>query len=667
MSTSLAVRIDRVDPLASLRQAVRVGDVSGAVDSVRRVVNGPLACSARLINAGRLAMELARASKTAEGTYPRLRIAILGGYATDMIAPAIAGGFLAEGRLVDIYEGPFNAFRQEILDPDSGFHAFEADVLLIAVGRRNLNCPPAEPSSGKEGTPAGAEAARWQELWRAAAGQRPLVILQHLFELPANNLQGVAERASPRSERRFVGDVNAALIEARVGQVGLIDVDSLAAMVGRSRWESQRLYYHAKMGWDPTYLPQYLAATMAAWRSAVGLTKKTLVVDLDNTLWGGVLGDDGVEGIRLGLGTAEGEAYAALWRYLAELRRRGVILAICSKNEPAIVGRAFAEHPHLSLTLGDFAAVACSWDDKATSLRRIAGDLNVDLSSLVFADDNPFECEWVRRVLPEVEVVHLAGDPADAVGLIDRRHLFDAQVSSDAANQRIASYQARRSAEALRLESGSIADYLVSLEMIGTIAEASQRDLSRLAEMQLRTNQFNLTSLRLSREQLATLLAVPDHAVLAVTLQDRFADHGIVSSVVMEHDADRLRIKDWLMSCRVFSRTLEECILNHVRRYATQHEIATIVGEYHPNGKNGVVSNLYGRLGFEPCEVDETGRWWQLDIRTVRPLTTFVRIDDAGAPFAIGRPQLHRSAYPSTTQAWASGELASDGRGMVTV
>src|SRR3990170_2971012 len=341
-----------------------------------------------------------------------------------------------------------------------------------------------------------------------------------------------------------------------------------------------RLYYHGKFGFSPRFLPEYTVLLTAALRSTLGKTQKALILDLDNTLWGGVIGDDGLDGIRLGPDTPEGEAYQSYCRYIKGLGQRGVILGICSKNEFSIASEVFEKHPHMPLKLDDFAIVYCNWNDKASNLIEISKELNIDISTLVFVDDNPAECELVRQSLPEVFTIQMDGDPALFVRKLDHLHLFDSHGFSDADIKRAESYQARAKLATLRVTAPDIDTYLSSMEMRGEVWVARQEDLPRLTQMEAKTNQFNLTTRRWTSDQISRFMAAHDHDVLCFQLIDRFADHGLVGSMVISYQGSEARILSWLLSCRVFSRTCEEFMLSELVKRAQERGVHRIVGEY---------------------------------------------------------------------------------------
>lgn len=558
------------------------------------------------------------------------KVAVLGGYTTGPIVAAVRCALLADNVVAEVYEAPFGAYVQDILDAESGLYRFGPDVIVLAVSYRDVVSLPTEPVSDEAVAAAlDAEVERWQSLWRISADLAGVPVLQHLMEVPAENGGGMAERRMSWSRVRFISELNRRLVDEAPAFVRWIDVDGLASRVGSKNWNDPRLYHYGKIGFNVRFLGEYARALAGAWRSSVGRTKKALVVDLDNTLWGGVVGDDGMDGIQLGSGTPAGEAYSAFCSYLSGLSHLGVVLAACSKGDRATAEEVFSKHPGMPLRLDQFGAFVRNWDDKATNIRSIAKQLNLDPSALAFVDDSAAECELVRRELPEVAVVQLPEDPALFIHVLDDQHLFDSATLSQEDLQRTKSYAALRQATELESQATDLDSFLRELEMVGTLYQATDVDLVRLSQMEPKTNQFNLTTRRYTEPDLRRFIADPQYVALAFQMKDRFADHGLVSSLIAHEHDGMLLIDSWLMSCRIFSRTAEQFILNHITTIARGRGLNRIVGEYLPTSKNEVVRPLYGNLGFKPVQNGEPGRWWSLSVGASRPkaLKTFILLE----------------------------------------
>ncbi len=529
------------------------------------------------------------------------RIAVVGGVTIDYLRRAIACAVAAEGVFPVTYQATFGSYVQDILDPASALHAFAPDLIVIAPSHRDLIAPlPIAATAAETDAALEPAVALFRKLWASLAA-RKIRIIQHLLVPPVARYRGPADRLAPAAPANQVRRLNDALLAAGRGLVHFLDMEQLATAIGSRRWSAERFHYAAKLDFDPRWLPDYLAPFRAAWRAANARAKKLLALDLDNTLWGGVIGDDGVEGIALGPASAAGEAFADWQRMLKGLAERGVVLAVCSKNAPEIAATGFT-HPNSVLRREDFAAFECSWNDKAGGLRRIARALNLGLDSFVFADDNPVECALVRQELPEVAVVELGADPAQFVELFDAGCWFDLPAYTSDDLGRAAAYTARAAALAEQESATDIDAYLASLAMTGRLYRPEEADIARVAQLELKTNQFNLTTRRYAEAAIRDFMAREDALVLAFRLADRFGDHGLVSTLIAFHEGDALRIDSWLMSCRVFARSAEQYILRGVIAEALARGAARLVGEYQPTAKNDVVAGLYSKLGFTPSD-----------------------------------------------------------------
>ncbi len=610
------------DPLSLARRAIDAGDAAGAARAARLALRPRFPAFPDMT---RLAAIGARLAKL-DGAGPRLKAAVLSSSTADPFVTALRCVALAEGFVAEIHESPYGTIHQEILDPGSPLHQFGPELVLFHQDFEDLpGLPPITADADAAQAAVSGVIAGLRTLW-TRLGEAGAKVLFDLYCPPPEAAMGVLDRVLPCSPASLAAAINHRVLAEAPAHVHVVDTDGAAAMFGRRAWRDERFYNQARMSLSAQALPAYAQVLSATFRRAQACGKKALVLDLDNTLWGGVIGDDGLDGIRLGDGGGEGVAFSRFAAYVDRLRQCGVILAVCSKNDPAIAGEVFERHPGMPLKKDSFAAFVCNWDDKAGNIVGIARQLDISPEHMVFVDDNPAECELVRDRLPEVTVVNLQGDPSTFIHQLDQLRLFESRALTDEDIRRSQSYAARAEAAALQRDSDDIDDYLRQLGMAGSVRPAEATDLPRLAQMESKTNQFNLTTRRFTEDHLAAFLASPDHLVLAVRLRDRFADHGLVSSVVARRDGRRLVIENWLMSCRVFSRTLEQFVLNAIVEAARTREVGEIVGLYSETPKNKVVSDLYGRLGFVAAGTGE----WRLDVRGARSLPHHVA-DEATA------------------------------------
>jgi FkbH-like protein len=387
----------------------------------------------------------------------------------------------------------------------------------------------------------------------------------------------------------------------------LFDVSALANSVGLIDWHDPVQWNLAKLPFAVDMIPLYaehLARLIAAVR---GKSRKCLVLDLDNTCWGGVIGDDGLAGIVLGQGGAIGEAFLEVQRTALALRDRGVILAVCSKNDDAVARTPFRDHPEMLLREEHVAAFFANWTDKATNLEAIAGELNIGLDALVFLDDNPAERAQVRQVLPQVAVPELPEDPSLYARTLLAGGYFEAIAFSDDDRQRAAQYQANQARESIRKSSRDLGSYLESLAMVATMRPFDDIGRARVTQLINKSNQFNLTTRRYTEAQVQALETDPTAVTLQVRLQDCFGDNGIVSVIIAHQKGDTLDIDTWLMSCRVLGRELEYAVLNQLAEQARRRGAARITGRFIASGRNEMVREHYAKLGFSPG--DEPDHW----------------------------------------------------------
>jgi FkbH-like protein len=402
-----------------------------------------------------------------------------------------------------------------------------------------------------------------------------------------------------------VHEVNTQLAARAGAGVRFVDVARLAAHVGLSRWWDARCWYRIRQPFAMDALPWLAAAIAEAIAVDAGATRRCVVVDLDNTLWGGVVGQDGLDGIVLRDGP-DGEAYRDFQRYLRGLASHGIVLAVCSKNDPELAEQAIAQAPGMVLRRSDFAALQCGWEPKSRQLLSLARRLRLGLDAMVFVDDNPAECAEVAAALPEVAVVHLSGGPstfpaavASVPGLAPGRGAAD--------TERARSYAALAKAEELRGQFRDIAEHLRSLDMRATTTTVDRSTLPRVAELVGKTNQFNLTTRRRSEAELAAMLDDGSTFAACLRLRDRFADHGLVGVVLATIDGDMAELDTLLLSCRVIGRTAERNLVAEAGRWARARGARRLVGRYIPTERNSLVRDLYGELGFRLCHESADG------------------------------------------------------------
>lgn len=610
-------RDDKRKAVAELKALVRAGQEAQAWEKLCAVAEPgddlPLQASYARLAAG-LPQVVAAAQP--------LRLGLLASSTVDHLEPALRFWLLREGFRLESQLAPFDTIRQTVLDGHSPLYAFAPELVWLFTSHRDVSLEVA-PGAAPEAVLAAvqARAAETRALWQALKKRSPAFVVQNNADLPAERALGNFEGQVPWSRANLLRAWNLELARGLPSGVALFDLDALSAHYGRARFCDPRFWHHSKHAFAPdaTGLVAFRAARLfAAWR---GRAKKVAVVDLDNTLWGGVVGDDGVEGLRLGPGGgAEGEAFAAFQAHLKALKQRGVVLAVSSKNERAAAEAPFREHPHMALELEDFASFRANWDNKADNLRAIAQALNLGLDAFVFLDDNPAERALVRRELPQVAVPELPPDPCDWVQALDQLALFETTSFSEEDQERGQLYRDNAVRDQARAQFTDLSEFLQSLEMVAEVGPLDAPHLPRMAQLVNKSNQFHLTGTRYSESQLDALARDPARRVRWFKLKDRFGDNGLISVVVLEKQDGAVAIDTWVMSCRVLSRGMEEFIAQEVVREAQAWGCGRVVGRYVPSKKNQLVAGLYQRLGFLPRAQEATGATtWELDWAAAQP------------------------------------------------
>jgi FkbH-like protein len=561
---------------------------------------------------------------------PRARLALLGSSTLEHLIPAIRVAALRRRLWMDVYCGGYGLYRQEVIDPDSGLHRFRPDTVLFSVATCHA-APAVEPGASETAVrdQIYARINDFRSLWKHARETLKASIVHQTFLPLAEPLFGSFDRLVAASPWSVIEQLNAALATAaNADHTALLDIARVSQQDGQDAWHDVTRMLQAKQEIAPHAAPAYgelLVRIIAAER---GMSKKCLVLDLDNTIWGGVLGDDGMQGLVLGQGSALGEAHLGVQQYAKQLKDRGVILAVCSKNDAQIAEHAFANHPEMLLKRSDVSDFVANWSDKVENLPRIAQRLNIGLDSLVLLDDNPAERQRVRMALPVVAVPELPDDVAGYVRRLAAAGYFEATSFTPEDRIRSASYADDAARTSLMSTSQSMDEYLHELRMLLDCGPFAPVDLPRIIQLINKTNQFTPTTRRYSAEQVASCQADSQKVTLQFRLADRFGDNGLVSAMILcpvDGTPDTLCIDTWVMSCRVFGRQLELEAMNVAAEAAKSRGVRFILASYTETAKNGVIRDLYPRLGFDAVTLPVPGdgtTHWTLNLAKYKPFAT---------------------------------------------
>jgi FkbH-like protein len=553
-----------------------------------------------------------------------LRIALLAGSNLDLLEKPLTARLLEKEFAATIWNPGFYQYRQAILDPSSGLYQEKADAIVLYLDAADLfaGCLANPYDHSMAEIPAIVEAARADvaSLVGIIAAQlaSATVFLNTLSYADLSGTYQGLEYNSGFSFRQIVVSYNASLRELARGSsnVVVVDVEALVMETGIERWYDPRLWYLGRIPLSAQahgqLASEYANFIAARW----GSVRKCIVLDLDNTLWGGVIGEDGMTGIQLGH-EGIGLAFVDFQRELLNLEQKGILLAICSKNNPEDAYEVIRKHPAMVLREEHFAAVEINWTDKAENIREIARRLNIGVDSLVFIDDSPVERQRVREAVPEVAVPEWPQDPCEsrrALGRVACEYFLKFDISEDD-RRRGEMYHAQAERERLAESAGNLEDFFRSLRMKITICRADHETLPRVTELTLKTNQFNLTTRRYTESELAAISADEGCRVYWLKLEDRFGPNGIVGVLILRRESrEQWLIDTFLLSCRVIGRTVEEALLGYAMREMKELGATVLTGEYIPTGKNGMVANLYGKLGFAQTDSNEKRTLWTLDL-----------------------------------------------------
>ena len=548
--------------------------------------------------------QLKKLSKTDASALPQYSLAVLGDCATQHLATALRGYGVSVGIRLNVFDADYDQIDAQVMAPDSELYRFAPQGVLLQMCTEKLqeafyDCPPEARASFAEDT-----YARIRQIWSRIGSRIPATVLQCNFPLIDD---GVFGQFGNKTEQSFLFQqrkLNYLLMQGcqEAKNTFLIDLDALQTALGRSTFADPKLYYVAKMPISLAALPAAAKLVVDVVRSLQGTVKKCLVLDLDNTLWGGVIGDDGLSGIQIGeLGT--GHAFSDFQKWLKELKNRGILLTVCSKNNEDTAKEPFEKHPEMVLRLEDFSMFVANWEDKARNIRTIQQALNIGMDSMVFLDDNPFERELVRTMIPEITVPELPEDPALYLQYLRGLDLFETASYSREDAGRTEQYREKAQRAAFEAAFQSYDDYLEALQMRASAAAFDPFHYPRIAQLTQRSNQFNLRTVRYTEAEIEALAQDDSRIGLYFTLKDKFGDHGLISVVVLEKQPeDTLFISEWLVSCRVLKRGMEEFIVDKILSVAAQQGFRRVVGEYIPTPKNAMVKDLYEQLGFARLE-----------------------------------------------------------------
>jgi len=543
--------------------------------------------------------ELQKAKKlTIEGT--EVRLAVLGNSSTQFFSEAIEGYGKLSGINLSVYDADYNQIDEQLLDATAEVYSFNPDIILLWMSTDKLYEDFLDQELSERRLFSEKCMQRIENYWNLIISNSNARIIQMNFTEIDDKVLGHFSCKVDSCFSYQIRKLNYLLQEALEKNNRVYPVDMLAVQInmGREVFYNGPLYYNAKMSVSMGALPFIAEAVIDVVKSMLGKIKKCVILDLDNTLWGGVIGDDGIAGIEIGeLG--KGHVFSNFQRWLKQLKEYGIILAVCSKNEEKIAKEPFENHDDMILRLSDISIFVANWNDKASNIKIIQESLNIGMDSIVFLDDNPFERNLVRENIPDIEVPELPQDPSLWLSFLQQQNYFDTVSYTGEGSDRTKLYQAEYERKRLQQSFESIDEYLKSLNMIGFSSAFEQMKYPRIAQLTQRSNQFNLRTVRYTEDEIQRIAEDDKYVTLYFTLKDKWGDHGLVSVVIMEKKStEELFVDTWLMSCRVLKRGMEEYVVNHMIQVAKDRGFKKVTGEYIPTPKNGMVKDIYTQMGF---------------------------------------------------------------------
>ncbi len=547
------------------------------------------------------------------------RLAILRSFTVEPMVELLRAAAFAGGIDLTVRVSDFNTYVQDILDPGRGLYAAAPDAVILAVQTRDV-----APDLSREFAAQSAEQVQAGVAWvtgefrdwvRAFRTRSQAALIIHNLEQPEFPSRGVLDGQGAGGQAAAIQEINHGLRRMAAEETGVyvLDYDGLVARHGRAHWHDERKWLTMRLPIAAEHLHRLVEEWLRFVHPLAGRLAKALVVDLDNTLWGGVIGEDGMAGIRLGP-EYPGAAYQDVQRALLDLHRRGILLAICSKNNRDDALEALEKHPGMLLGPSHFAAMRINWADKAQNLREIAAELNIGLEGLAFLDDSPFERQQVRGQAPEVFVIDVPADPMASARAIRECPVFERLSLTAEDQERGVYYQAQREREQLEQAVTSRDDFYRSLRQEAEIAPLAKATLARVAQLINKTNQFNLTTRRYTEQQLWELVSSPDWRCFSIRVRDRFGDNGLVGVAITQRRDETSEIDTLVLSCRVIGRTVETAFLSFLVDHARKQGAERLQGWFLPTKKNAPARDFYPDHGFRLLEDNGQGALWELEL-----------------------------------------------------
>lgn len=557
-----------------------------------------------------------------------LRIAVLGGSTTSDIVKVLELFLRERGIAPSFYESEYNQYWNDAVFGNPELSEFKPELVFVHTTFRNIEqLPEVLESHDSVEQKLSAEYARFEQMWTSLSEKFGCPVIQNNFELPSTRLMGNREAGCDYGTVDFVTRLNVKFYDyARTHKNFYInDINYVSAAFGLDKWADHRCWHLYKYAMALEAIPDFAYNVSRIICSLMGRNKKLIALDLDNTLWGGIVGDDGQAGLEIGSETSEGQLYSSVQNYFKSHKKLGVLLSVCSKNdmENAVSG---LEHPSGILKPDDFAVIKANWNAKPQNLSETASQLALFPDSFVFVDDNPMERDIVRSMLPEVYVPDF-DTPEESIRIMDKLGFFEVTTLSEDDAARGEMYRANAQRASLESSFADYSEYLKNLDMKAKIGDFAEVNIPRITQLTNKSNQFNVTTKRYTQSEMEQCAKSPDYIRLSGQLSDKFGDNGIVSVVIGRKEQTALHVELWLMSCRVLKRDMELAMLDTLVNKCKAEGITEIFGYYYPTKKNGMVKELFGTFGFEKISEDDGNTVWRLDVGSYSERCNVIEIE----------------------------------------
>lgn len=564
--------------------------------------------------------QLKRNLKLDTSALKSLKVSLLGDSATQFLAVALRGEAIERGYALDLFEAEYNQVERQVMDPASELYAHAADYTVVFQSTHKLLEKYSLMNPGEQASLADMRIDFVRSLAENVSGK----IIYYNYPEIDNTAFGSYSNKVQSSFIYQLRKLNFELMNLAqsIPNLFICDIATLQNTYGRRWMFDSAVYVNTEMLLSIDALPLVAERTLDIVCAVEGQFKKCLILDLDNTLWGGVVGDDGWEGIQIGHGLGIGKAFTEFQEWIKVLKNRGIILAVCSKNDEDKAKEAFEKNPEMVLRLDDISVFVANWENKADNIRTIQSILNIGFDSMVFLDDNPFERNLVRENIPEICVPELPEDPGDYLEYLYSLNLFETASYSSNDKDRTRQYQVEAQRVSAARKFTDEKEFLRSLGMKSEVTGFNAFNIPRVAQLSQRSNQFNLRTVRYTEEDITSMERSSDFATFSFTLEDKYGDNGLICVVIMKTlpEEQALFIDTWFMSCRVLKRGMEHFTLNTLVAWAKGHNYKKIIGEYIPTKKNSMVAQHYPSLGFTSLGDNR----FALDVESYNPLECFI-------------------------------------------